>query len=204
MNVKDNQSDEWIREHCPALLLFARQWVPDLMDAEDVLHDAFIRFWNTRGSIADPMSYLYACVRSTALNFVRGNRRRQRREECVGLAQQPLPLLESTVEQNERNLFVQRQRPMMWVSLAVAGFGIILVVGLKNSTMPSPIILKPFVASQRTVKLNALQPTAWAYVSAFAQSPESLDQVLAQHGNLLLANASGNSSHAAAWKQKHE
>lgn len=82
----------------PGLLLFARQWVCDAADAEDIVQEAFVKFWRRNHSI-DPSSpnanpartsgvasnrgLLYAIVRSTALDFIRRDSRRARREQVA-------------------------------------------------------------------------------------------------------------------------
>jgi len=73
---------DWLREHGPALLLYARQWAPQQADAEDILQEAFVRFWPRRASVGDPLAYLYACVRHTAQDWRR--RRRNRPEQQLG------------------------------------------------------------------------------------------------------------------------
>src|SRR5689334_21167642 len=75
--------EDWLRRHGPALLLAARQWVPSAADAEDVVQEAFLRFWRSRGRAADPVAYLYACARRCALEWRRGGRRRDRREAAA-------------------------------------------------------------------------------------------------------------------------
>ena len=63
----------------PGLLLFARQWVPSVADAEDVVQEAFVKFWRRNHDI-QKRALLYATVRSIALDFLRRNSRRARRE----------------------------------------------------------------------------------------------------------------------------
>jgi RNA polymerase sigma-70 factor, ECF subfamily len=65
----------------PKLLLFARQWLPSLSDAQDVVQTAFIRFWRKQPA-ATPEHYplLYAAVRTAALDLLRRDGRRARRE----------------------------------------------------------------------------------------------------------------------------
>jgi RNA polymerase sigma-70 factor (ECF subfamily) len=93
-----DQSEPWrtcYRELAPKLLLFARQWAPSLADAEDVVQAAFVRFWRKYPD-ASPENYplLYAAVRTTALDLLRTNERRGRRELAFGaevpLAEEPL------------------------------------------------------------------------------------------------------------------
>src|SRR5205085_5427505 len=71
-------------ELAPGLVLFARQWVRSAADAEDIVQEAFVKFWRRNHSIEN-RALLYATVRSIALDFVRRDSRRARRE-MVALA----------------------------------------------------------------------------------------------------------------------
>ncbi|HEX8898651.1 MAG TPA: sigma-70 family RNA polymerase sigma factor [Chthoniobacterales bacterium] len=72
----------------PGLVLFARQFVRSIADAEDIVQDAFVRFWRkqhsgdppTPGFGAANRGLLYATVRSVALDLLRRDARRARRE----------------------------------------------------------------------------------------------------------------------------
>jgi RNA polymerase sigma-70 factor (ECF subfamily) len=66
-------------EVAPGLLLFARQWVHSAADAEDVVQEAFVKFWRRNHNVNN-RALLYAAVRSIALDFVRRDIRRARRE----------------------------------------------------------------------------------------------------------------------------
>src|SRR3954452_5772688 len=83
------------RELAPRLLLYARQWAPCPADAEDVVQAAFVRFWKKQPD-AQPQHYplLYAAVRTAALDLLRTNERRGRRELAFGAeapgAEEPL------------------------------------------------------------------------------------------------------------------
>lgn len=66
----------------PGLLLFARQWVHSAADAEDIVQEAFVRFWRRNQSLAN-RGLLYAMVRSIALDLIRKDTRRARREAAV-------------------------------------------------------------------------------------------------------------------------
>jgi RNA polymerase sigma-70 factor (ECF subfamily) len=63
----------------PGLVLFARQFVRTSADAEDIVQDAFVRFWRKQHSVNDK-GLLYATVRSVALDLLRRDARRARRE----------------------------------------------------------------------------------------------------------------------------
>ncbi|HEY3662159.1 MAG TPA: RNA polymerase sigma factor [Chthoniobacterales bacterium] len=79
--------DDWqtcFRQLGPALLLFARRWTNCRAEAEDVVQDAFVRFWRRQHSIEN-RALLYATVRSAALDRLRGEQRRAKREAVVAL-----------------------------------------------------------------------------------------------------------------------
>src|SRR5258708_6182710 len=83
--------EEWkvcFSEYGPGLLLFARQWVRSPADAEDIVQEAFVKFWRRDHKI-DNRALLYATVRSIALDLIRRDSRRARREaEAVADAEQ--------------------------------------------------------------------------------------------------------------------
>lgn len=65
----------------PRLILFARQWLPDTADAEDAVQEAFIRFWRKyRNPDEQHTGLLFAAVRHSALDHLRAENRRKRRE----------------------------------------------------------------------------------------------------------------------------
>lgn len=66
----------------PGLVLFARQWVHSASDAEDIVQEAFVRFWRKQHPI-DNRALLFATVRSIALDLLRRDSRRARREAAV-------------------------------------------------------------------------------------------------------------------------
>jgi len=68
----------------PGLVLFARQFVPSVADAEDIVQDAFVRFWRKEHSIEN-RALLFATVRSVALDLLRRDARRARREANAAL-----------------------------------------------------------------------------------------------------------------------
>src|SRR5436305_6736672 len=66
-------------ERAPGLVVFGRQWVRSAPDAEDVVQEAFVRFWRRNLRIKN-RALLYAAVRSAALDLIRRDSRRARRE----------------------------------------------------------------------------------------------------------------------------
>ena len=83
--------DDWqtcFRQLGPALLLFARRWTNCRAEAEDIVQEAFVRFWRRQHSI-DNRALLYAAVRSAALDRLRSEQRRTRREAAAALDREP-------------------------------------------------------------------------------------------------------------------
>ena len=66
-------------ELAPGLVLFARQFVRTAADAEDIVQEAFVRFWRKQHSIQN-RALLFATVRSISLDLLRRDARRARRE----------------------------------------------------------------------------------------------------------------------------
>jgi RNA polymerase sigma-70 factor (ECF subfamily) len=96
----------WFDAHGAALVLLARQIVASRADAEDVVQDAFISFWRSRSSVADPVAYLFACVKHCALDWQRSRRRRTQREEQVARPEME-PMFTATAESNERQAAIE-------------------------------------------------------------------------------------------------
>ncbi len=69
-------------EAAPGLVLFARQFVRTSADAEDIVQEAFVRFWRKQHSVQN-RALLFAAVRSIALDLLRKDARRARREAAV-------------------------------------------------------------------------------------------------------------------------
>lgn len=98
----------WLAEHGPPLLLLARQRVHGLADAEDIVQEAFVRFWHSRHTARDPVAYLYACTRSRCLDWLRDRQRRTRREEAVARARHvAAPDLFAAIECDERRQLIE-------------------------------------------------------------------------------------------------
>ena len=73
---------DWFQLYGPKLLLCARQWTRSLADAEDVVQDAFVRFWRHQRALpGDPMALLVTSVRRAAFDRARRENRRAAREE---------------------------------------------------------------------------------------------------------------------------
>jgi len=92
----------WLEIHGPALLLFARQWAASRADAEDILQEAFIRFWKSRDRVAEPEAYLYTCVKHCALDAQRGSQRQRTREEAAARPEADI-MFTGPIEQERRS-----------------------------------------------------------------------------------------------------
>ncbi|MEO5722433.1 MAG: sigma-70 family RNA polymerase sigma factor [Chthoniobacterales bacterium] len=69
-------------EAAPGLVLFARQFVRSGADAEDIVQEAFVRFWRQQHSVQN-RALLFSAVRSIAFDLLRKDARRARREAVV-------------------------------------------------------------------------------------------------------------------------
>lgn len=72
----------WFTTYGARLLLVARQWTRSTADAEDVVQEAFVRYWRRQRTLAgDPLPLLITSVRRAALDLLRRSARRERREQ---------------------------------------------------------------------------------------------------------------------------
>jgi len=94
----------------PGLLLFARQWVHSAADAEDIVQDAFVKFWRRNHNVQN-RALLYATVRSTALDLIRRDSRRARRErEAIADLEQAVEPEFRTEDESQRALAMAMER----------------------------------------------------------------------------------------------
>lgn len=86
----------WIETHGPRLLLCARQWTRSRADAEDVLQEAFVRYWRHQRQLAgNPQALLIVSIRRAALDLARREDRRTARElKADGGIELPAPAFE--------------------------------------------------------------------------------------------------------------
>ena len=107
--IDGREWSQWLGRHGPAMLLLARQVVPVRADAEDVVQEAFVRFWTSRGRADDPVAYLFACVRNAALDWRRSGKRRDRREQAAANRSGPVQkqLFTADVEREERRAAIE-------------------------------------------------------------------------------------------------
>ncbi len=75
----------WFQLYGPKLLLCARQWTRSRADAEDVVQEAFVRYWRHQRDLpGEPMALLVTSVRRAAFDLARREGRRTLREERAG------------------------------------------------------------------------------------------------------------------------
>jgi len=75
----------WFAEHGARLRLIARQWTRSEADADDVLQEAFVRFWKHQRHLpGNPNALVVTSIRRAALDLVRRSDRRTLREKVVG------------------------------------------------------------------------------------------------------------------------
>lgn len=76
---------DWLKVHGPKLLLCARQWTRSLADAEDVVQEAFVRYWRHQRQLpGDPQALLVTSIRRAAVDLSRREDRRSVREGKFG------------------------------------------------------------------------------------------------------------------------
>ena len=97
--------DDWktcFAEAAPGLILFARQFVRSIADAEDIVQEAFVKFWRKQHPIQN-RALLFATVRSTAFDLLRRDARRARREaDAVADAEHSVaPQFDTTTESQQ-------------------------------------------------------------------------------------------------------
>ena len=102
----DDDWAAWLARHGAALVLFARQWAPSRADAEDVVQEAFVRFWRSRGRAEEPAAYLYACVRHCGIDWTRASGRRVRREQGSARSDDHA-MLACLLERDERRALIE-------------------------------------------------------------------------------------------------
>jgi RNA polymerase sigma-70 factor (ECF subfamily) len=132
-------------EAAPGLVLFARQFVRSVADAEDIVQEAFVKFWRKQHPIGN-RALLFATVRSTALDLLRRDSRRARREaDAVADSDQTVAPHFDTASDSQHELAAavdrlpaeQREVLVMkiWNELTFADIGSVL--GISQNTAAS-------------------------------------------------------------------
>ncbi len=112
MMPQEQKNGDWRglwKEFGPKLLLFARQQTPALSDAEDIVQEAFVRYWKARQS--DPAlspNLLYTLVKRIAIDQARRIACRQSHEaEALALCEAETASFANPMEDQERKEYVE-------------------------------------------------------------------------------------------------
>jgi RNA polymerase sigma-70 factor (ECF subfamily) len=98
----------WFQRHGPKLLLCARQWTRTAADAEDVVQEAFVRFWRSQRHLpGDPIALLLTSIRRAAFDLARRQDRRTAREESAGAEREASDSALFFPEPDERSALLQ-------------------------------------------------------------------------------------------------
>lgn len=100
--------DQWLAQHAPKLLLFARQQARCEADAGDLLQEAVLECWQRQAdSRPPPLGLVFATIRRRAVDLVRREGRRVNREAVLqeDIAQ---PWFDSDVGDRERDFLIQQ------------------------------------------------------------------------------------------------
>lgn len=104
----DESWKSWFRLHGPKLLLCARQWTRSLADAEDVVQEAFVRYWRGQRSLGgEPQALLLTSIRRAAFDLARRDRRRTDREERAEAGAELVASFEPLAEADERRRAIE-------------------------------------------------------------------------------------------------
>lgn len=104
-----HDADPWktiLASHGPKLLLCARLWTRSFADAQDVVQEAFVRYWRHQRALpGEPMALLLTSVRRAALDLARREGRRVSREEqaSTGLDDREGPFHPPLLEQENKD-----------------------------------------------------------------------------------------------------
>lgn len=101
---------DWFLRHGPRLLACARQWTRSIADAEDVVQEAFVRYWKGQRSLGgDPAGLLLVSIRRSACDLGRRERRRIVREQTAdgGLEVPDAPLFQPLEKGDERRVTIE-------------------------------------------------------------------------------------------------
>lgn len=98
----------WFHRYGPKLLLCARQWTRTASDAEDVVQEAFVRFWRLQRHLpGEPMALLVTSVRRAAFDLARREQRRTGREDRASSPEDAVACFESSLDGDERRAAIE-------------------------------------------------------------------------------------------------
>lgn len=76
-SIEPTELSRWFDAFGPALVLYARQWLPAEV-AEDVVQDVFVRLMAQRAAPANVKAWLFRSVRNAAISQIRSRHRSER------------------------------------------------------------------------------------------------------------------------------
>lgn len=104
----DESWKSWFELYGPKLLLCARQWTRSMADAEDVVQEAFVRYWRHQRHLpGEPMALLVTSIRRAAIDLARREGRRMAREERSGENRPETSWFEKPLEGEERQAAIE-------------------------------------------------------------------------------------------------
>ncbi|WP_163716011.1 RNA polymerase sigma-70 factor [Mangrovibacterium lignilyticum] len=123
-----------------SLCLFAKKYVIDADASEDLVQDAFLKYWDKRSDFENlykVKSYLYLVVRNSCLNYIRDNNKKLSGAENLEIESNDF-FIESLMEEEAYRIFYnaveslpQQMRTVIYCSLE----------GLKNAEIAEKMAL---------------------------------------------------------------
>jgi len=99
--------EQWLVQHIPKFLLFARQQTRFEVDAHDLVQEAVLECWRRVANDAPPTAGLiYSTIRRRAIDLGRSMSRRATRE-AAAVAETSAVWFDGTLEDNERSMLIQ-------------------------------------------------------------------------------------------------
>jgi RNA polymerase sigma-70 factor (ECF subfamily) len=99
--------EQWLAEHAPVLLLFARQQARCEADAQDLVQEAVVECWRRQaGGAPPPPAMVFATIRRRAVDLARSQARRASREVAAN-SEAAQWWSDSGVEERERSRLIQ-------------------------------------------------------------------------------------------------
>ncbi len=106
-DVDQSGWDQWLAQHTPSLLLFARQRARCEADAQDLLQEAVVESWRRQRDGKPPSaSLVFATIRRRAIDLARNQDRRAAREAAVATDAAPA-WFDTALEDRERNRLIE-------------------------------------------------------------------------------------------------
>jgi len=99
---------QWLDQHGPGLLLFARQQTAGEADAQDLVQEAVVEGWQRQGAGGPPdLPLVFATIRRRAVDLARRRERRAQREHAA-LAEPSAAWFDPEIEAREMNQMIQQ------------------------------------------------------------------------------------------------